>query len=208
VTVHSTAKITAAQDGSVLFSGVISGAGSVVKEGAGVLTLNNTNGYTGGTSVSSGVLLVDSVAGSGTGSGTVNVAAGAVIGGDGIIGGNLAMSDGALFAFDTAYTLTLNGLLTIAPTFGVNSLRTTSGGNIDWASIVDGTYTLLETSFVFDDLNIGNFGPDNAQDIGEGRSAYFTDGSLVLNVIPEPSTYALLALAASALGARLLRRRR
>jgi hypothetical protein len=117
------------------------------------------------------------------------------------------MSDGALFAFDTAYTLTLNGTLTIAPTFGVNSLRTTSGGSIDWSSIVDGNYTLLETTFGFDDLNIGNFGLENAQDIGDGRKAYFSNGSLVLNVIPEPSTYALLALAASGLGARLMRRR-
>ena len=201
---------TITMSNSVTFAGVVSNGGLVIDASATNrrLTFTADNTYSGGTAVTAGVLLVNNTNGTGTGSGAVTVASNAVIGGSGIIGGDLVLSDGALFAFDTSYTLTLNGLLTIAPTFGVNSLRTTSGGNIDWASIVDGTYTLLETSFVFDDLNIGNFGPDNAQDIGEGRSAYFTDGSLVLNVIPEPSTYALLALAASALGARLLRRRR
>ena len=201
---------TITMSNSVTFAGVVSNGGLVIDASAANrrLTFTADNTYSGGTAVTAGVLLVNNTNGTGTGSGAVTVASNAVIGGSGIIGGDLVLSDGALFAFDTSYTLTLNGLLTIAPTFGVNSLRTTSGGNIDWASILDGTYTLLETSFVFDDLNIGNFGPDNAQDIGEGRSAYFTDGSLVLNVIPEPSTYALLALAASALGARLLRRRR
>lgn len=201
---------TITMSNSVTFSGVVTNGGLVVEASAANrrLTLTTDNTYSDGTAMAGGVLLVNNTTGSGTGSGAVTVASNAVIGGSGIIGGDLVLSDGALFAFDTSYTLTLNGLLTIAPTFGVNSLRTTSGGNIDWASIVDGTYTLLETSFVFDDLNIGNFGPDSAQDIGEGRSAYFTDGSLVLNVIPEPSTYALLALAASALGARLFRRRR
>jgi autotransporter-associated beta strand protein len=201
---------TITMSNSVTFAGVVANGGLVVEASAANrrLTLATDNTYSGGTVMAGGVLLVNNTNGSGTGSGAVTVASNAVIGGSGIIGGDLVLSDGALFAFDTSYTLTLNGLLTIAPTFGVSSLRTTSGGNIEWSSIVDGAYTLLETDFVFDDLNIGNFGPDNAQDIGEGRQAYFSSGSLVLNVIPEPSTYALLALAASALGARLVRRRR
>jgi autotransporter-associated beta strand protein len=200
---------TITMSNSVTFAGVVSNGGLVIDASAANrrLTFTADNTYSGGTAVTAGVLLVNNTNGTGTGTGAVTISSNAVIGGDGIIGGNLAMSDGALFAFDTAYTLTLNGTLTIAPTFGVNSLRTTSGGSIDWSSIVDGNYTLLETTFGFDDLNIGNFGLENAQDIGDGRKAYFSNGSLVLNVIPEPSTYALLALAASGLGARLMRRR-
>src|SRR5271166_5231858 len=73
---------------SVTFSGVISGAGSLVKQGAGSLTLPEKNTYTGATIINAGSLIVDgSIASQQT-----FVNAGAFLGGHGTIGGNLSNS--------------------------------------------------------------------------------------------------------------------
>lgn len=50
--------LTVSGGGDSTFSGIISGAGSLLKGGAGTLTLSGVNSYTGGTTVSSGRLVV------------------------------------------------------------------------------------------------------------------------------------------------------
>jgi hypothetical protein len=72
--------------------------------------------------------------------------------------------------------------------------------------VADGTYTLINSTSSFS--NIQNFGEGNKTSIGGDRFAYFSEGSLQLNVVPEPSTYALLVLSAAGLGAHMIRRRR
>lgn len=62
-------------DTSTAFAGIISGAGSVIKAGSGTLTLSHANTYTGGTTVSSGIL--DVQADGGLGGGNVSVGSGA-----------------------------------------------------------------------------------------------------------------------------------
>jgi len=79
------------------FQGVIQGAGSFAKIGTGVLTLSTTNIYTGGTTVSDGVLRVSSPAGSGTGTGPVNVNGGS-LGGTGMIAGEVTIAKGAVLS--------------------------------------------------------------------------------------------------------------
>ncbi|MEI6604310.1 MAG: autotransporter-associated beta strand repeat-containing protein [Verrucomicrobiota bacterium] len=88
-------------DGSVLtiagadnsiFQGVISGSGGIVKAGAGTLTLNGTNSYTGGTAINGGI---------------VQVGADNNLGGT----GGIAFDGGTLFfsgSFNSARAITLN----------------------------------------------------------------------------------------------------
>jgi autotransporter-associated beta strand protein len=76
-------------DLSTTFSGLIEDgllAGAISKIGTGTFTLSEANTYSGGTTVTSGILFVSNVSGSGTGTGAVSVNAG-TLGGSGIIAG-------------------------------------------------------------------------------------------------------------------------
>jgi autotransporter-associated beta strand protein len=72
---------------------------SLVKVGAGVVSLTGANTYKGGTTVSGGSLLVNNTAGSGTGLGSVTVQSGATLAGSGILapapGANVSINSGA-----------------------------------------------------------------------------------------------------------------
>ncbi len=65
--------------GSGTFSGVISGAGGLTQSGSGILTLSNINTYTGGTTVNSGTLKLNSGGGAGAVRGVVTVNSGATL---------------------------------------------------------------------------------------------------------------------------------
>lgn len=78
-------------------SGVISGTGgSLAKTGTGSLTLTGTNLYSGTTQVLQGALFINGDQSAATGQTTVN--AGATLGGDGIIGGNVVVNNGGRLA--------------------------------------------------------------------------------------------------------------
>ena len=171
---------------------------TLTKTGLGTQVLSGTNTYTGATSVQAGVLLVDGS----TAAGAVTVNLNAVFGGKGTVNGNLTLSRGALFAFDHLVPndpLDLVGSFALNSSFGVASLRNTSGTAVDWANVAQGTYTLMNTNFVFNSGNISNFGTANqATGLAGGKSAYFQQGSptssLQLVVVPEPGMLALAGL--------------
>ncbi len=75
--------LTVGDDSNTTFSGTISGAGRLVKQGAGTLTLSGNNTYVGPTDVNAGTLLVNGTHNNG---GMYTVGSGATLGGTGTVG--------------------------------------------------------------------------------------------------------------------------
>ena len=134
------------------FSGVINGSGALVTGGTGTMTLNGTsNSYSGGTTVSSGTLVVNNASGSATGSGGVTISNGATL----QIGAVGAGTNGAI-----AGSVTDNGILSFAETStfgntitGTGVVTVLNGGN---ATITGNSNTYSGGTLYAGNTNFGN----------------------------------------------------
>ncbi|MBU3666293.1 MAG: PEP-CTERM sorting domain-containing protein [Chthoniobacterales bacterium] len=189
--------------GDLTINSVVTDGGTAngfTKTGAGKLTLANSGNTLGDTTdISEGTLMLTGNLGGGA---LLNIGANGAIGGRGILTGSLNLDEGADFVFDLNGPLMVNegnvsfGGLSMANIIGLDS------------SVDFGTYKLIDGTATFDFANVSNWGAANQVDLGGGKFAYFSEGSLQVEVVPEPSTYALLAVAAAGLGAHVVRRRR
>ncbi len=139
--------LTISGSGNTIVNGIISNGsgggtnGNLTKSGAGTLTLNGANTYSGVTSVSAGKMFVNGS----TGAGNVAVGANATLGGTGTIGGDVEISNNGRLEFNIGTNIANHDKLELATnkslTFAAASTVTiTSTPNF---SPTNGTYTLL-----------------------------------------------------------------
>lgn len=178
--------------------------------GTGSITLSGSNSnYSGGTTLNSGALVV--TGGSATGLGIVTLnggtlasvpggsIAGSVFGGSGphtiapsgtlVLGGNLSLNSNSTLAFNvtssTSDSLQIGGVLSESGPLAVD---------INPSGTLSGTYTLA--TYATSSLNPGDFALIGAP---AGSSLTVSSTELQLTVVPEPSTFVLLAMGAVAL---------
>ena len=174
VTANGPLSLTSASPGTqpVTFSNTISGAGGILKVGVGTVALNAANNYTGGTTISAGILAVGS-------SGTLGDN---VVGNDiTISGGNLLLSSPANLGgnqaiiynsggigvnFTPASPIPLTDNSTAGGVFGIN--YTGTGGVTSLGSLYNGYWFLGSfTVGIFDGATLGS-GGDSIYRLGGG----------------------------------------
>ncbi|MFA6287716.1 MAG: PEP-CTERM sorting domain-containing protein [Opitutaceae bacterium] len=126
-------QVTSASGGTTVFSGLIDDSTEtigVTKTGAGIVKFTRPAGmnYDGGTTVSSGTLLVTNTSGSGTGTGAVTVSNTATFGGSGIVSGATTAASGSFLSPGSDAGVTGN---------------LTFGGTLDISGLAGGTAGLL-----------------------------------------------------------------
>jgi fibronectin-binding autotransporter adhesin len=132
------------RDGTLIVGAAISGSGELVKRGPGAVTLTaGTHDYSGRTAIGDGALIINGDAGGATGEVLVGNGSGdpasAMLGGGGVIGGDIAIaSDGAI-----APGSQIGDLLVLGDVAGAGSLNIeVDGDNADSLTLEGGTLTI------------------------------------------------------------------
>jgi autotransporter-associated beta strand protein len=127
--------------GATTISGVVSGTGGIIKSGAGTLTMNVANTYTGAVTVNSGILTTSILANGGTASGigqSTNAAANLVL------NGGVLQYTGAAVSSNRLFTLTeLGGTINAN---GTGALTLSATGAVAFTGSGARTFTLSGTS--------------------------------------------------------------
>ena len=195
-------------NGNIVVSGAISGVGSVSTSTEfqnGVLALTAANTYMGATNINAGTLYVSGA----LSNSAVTVGATGTIGsngGSGSLGNGLTIAAGGNLDL-TGATLGANSSGIISLTGGSLTLGNLTFQDLvgwDWLNAAENTYELIDGSFSVDFGTTAYLDAGSAYDFGNGKSGYFTQGSLNVVIIPEPRAALLGGLGMLA----LLRRRR
>jgi autotransporter-associated beta strand protein len=204
----------------------------LIKLGNGELQLTGANSYTGGTLVQSGTVRINNTTGSAFGAGAVTVASGATLTGSGIISGAVQMngtwapgnSPGLVtvnsnVGLNGSLDMELGGVLRATPSSG--GAGTYDAINVLGGLTIRGTLNVvLSNDFVpsfgdsFDILQYGqlsgDFGTVNYPALSGGLSWERTTSAtaMTITVVPEPSTYAISAIATAGLASLMRWRNR
>jgi autotransporter-associated beta strand protein len=222
--------VTFSGSGQTVVRGAVTQNGAnpltLLKMGSGKLTLSGNDTYTGGTLVTGGTLQVNSpgslispvevyasgmFGGNGTaGSVTVNLD-GHLAPGDGIgtlsLTGDLALAGGARLDFELGATTASDLIAMPGKTLTLNGQDFSTISILPQSGFGPGTYVLIDTG----NLAGTGLGPNVSTTINGLPATLSVDSvnkDLVLTVVPEPSTLALLGVGALGLLACAWRRRR
>ncbi len=223
-----TAALTVSNSIDGVFAGVLEngsdGILSLVKRGAGVLTLAGANTYTGATTVADGTLIVNGTH-MGATLGEYGVGDGGTLGGTGVIGAAVKVLAGGAIAPGS-----LNGALTISNTVDLDGVLqidlSNAGGSQGLSDMlrVDGLFDMTNgvVQFVFSGTmtndhyvfaEYGSLSGDAFLDVVNLPDGYLIDyqfgtqNNQLALVIPEPSTLALVGLGSLLLVVAGMRRR-
>ncbi|WP_248312082.1 autotransporter-associated beta strand repeat-containing protein [Bosea sp. BK604] len=146
-TILNKAALVIDQPGNAVLANAIDGTGSFTKRGAGSLNLTGISGLTGPTTVAAGRLAVNgSLAHS-----TVTVQDGAILGGNGTLGGAIIQAGGTIAPGNSIGTLTINGDLVLAPG-SIYDVEIAGNGSAD-RIIVSGSATVTGSEVTFTALD-------------------------------------------------------
>ena len=247
--VSNNASLVFNRSNAVTYAGVVSGSGSLTKQGTGSLNLTGTSSYTGATNVDVSSLFVNGQ----LGNTAVTVASGALLGGNGtILGGVTVLAGGTLSPGNSPGILHVGSLqlnaasTTIMEVTGTASAlfdQVVSASSVAYGGLLDiiisgsyanntsfklfdfasesGDFTSLGlsgsgpyASLQFGALGAGGYGADawvtdwTTPGVPNGQRLVFYESTGTLVVVPEPSTYALLACGAGVIGLLHRRKRR
>jgi fibronectin-binding autotransporter adhesin len=206
---HTTADIASARDfafagdggliidpaTTLILNGALSGAGDLRVEGGGMLVLNGASARSGATTLAAGSLYVNSD--QSAASGLTMVLSGALLGGTGVIGGDVAVAGGGVLApgFNAPGTLTIAGNLSLASAsvleFEFGAADVVGGGLNDLIHVagdlvLDGVINVSVPA-------TGAFGPGIYRVINYGGS--LTNNGLNLGVMPASGVFVQTSLA-------------
>ncbi|MGX5725123.1 beta strand repeat-containing protein [Metapseudomonas otitidis] len=159
---------------STTVAGVISGTGSLVKQGSGILNLSGSNTYGGTTTVAGGAL---SIAGDGNlGSGAVNLADGTVLNVSGASTIDNAITLTGNSTLDNGNAVTFSGAIS-----GAYDLTKTGSGNLtlSGSNSYGATYVNAGTLSVSSDTNLGS----GAVSLAAGTTLAVTGATTIDNAI-------------------------